>query len=358
MGKIKVIHYVETLDKGGLENVIYNLTTRLDRKLFDVHVVCRISGGYTAERLKNLNIPLKIFNENKIPVWNLKNTLKGINHHSPTILHCHGLFATSSEAIIGRLADFDSVFVHVHNLERPDSVYQRFKLAILKRSISNFIAVSEEVKNSLASSFIYNVEVIQNAIDTKKFKYLEETYKGKLGFSNNAFLIGMVGRIVKRKGYDYFVELIENTSNVVGVIIGEGPYRECLESLVLQKKLQNRIKFLPFQSQDRLPHFYSMLDAFFLFSEKEGLPLAILEAQSVGVPYIGNSIGGIGEVIEDGYNGFIHDKFNLYNIKKSISSLIESPNYFRDNARKAVKENFSIDTAIKSIEKLYLSSLS
>jgi phosphatidylinositol alpha-1,6-mannosyltransferase len=167
----------------------------------------------------------------------------------------------------------------------------------------------------------------------------------------------MIGRIVKRKGFDQFVEVIGSVPNTSGIIVGSGPYEDTLKTLIAEKHLQNRIKCLPFQPQEKLPDIYSSIDAFFLFSEREGLPLSLLEAQSVGVPYIGNSVGGIGEVVKDSYNGFIIDKIDFEEINDRINKIEENAIYYRSNARKVVEEKYSLDKTIISIEKLYMESL-
>lgn len=352
-----VIHFVEHLGKGGLENVVYQIVTRLDKTLFDVGVVCRIKGGYTADEINKQGVPVKILYKNKIPLWKINKLLKAPGTNRNAILHCHGLFSSSSEAIMGRQSGFDSIFVHVHNLEKPDTLYQRFKLRILKRTVNKFIAVSDSVHHCLLQNSIKNIQTIHNGVDINRYKFNSIPKQGEYGFSNDTFVLGMVGRIVKRKGFDHFIKIIQNIPNTSGVIVGSGSYNENVKKMISEKKLQERIKCLPFQSQEKLPNIYSSLDALFLFSEREGLPLSLLEAQSVGVPYIGNSVGGIGEVVKDGHNGFVIDKIDFEIIRDKINRIKENAIYYRSNARKVVEESYSLDKAIINIEKLYMESL-
>ena len=358
MQKVQIIHFVEALGKGGLENVIYRLVTNLNAQVFDVTVVCRIEGGYTADRIFAKGIPVTILKQNKIPIRELVRTLKLLKTQSVSILHCHGLFATSSEALMGLRSGHNSVLVHVHNLERPGSLYQRLKMNILKRSVSKFIAVSDSVRLCLEQYSVKNIDVIHNAVDTTKYPFFEVPQKDKFGFGENMFVLGMIGRIVKRKGFDFFVEIIRNIKDVSGIVVGEGPYEDRLRTLITEKNLHEKIKILPFQSQDVLPSIYSNIDALFLFSEKEGLPLALLEAQSIGVPYIGNAVGGIGEIIINDHNGIILDSPDLKHVENKIIQLKKDIKSFRKNARKVIEKKYSIETMIGRIERLYMDSLS
>jgi glycosyltransferase involved in cell wall biosynthesis len=354
MEKVQVIHFVETLGKGGLENVIYNIATNLDPQVFDINVISRIKGGDTANRLCQSGIDVNILNLNKIPLLKIKKILQETRNGRPAILHCHGLFASSTEAIAGSITGYNAVFVHVHNLEKPMLAWQRLKLKILKKKVKKFIAVSEAVSDCLVKNSIKNVMVLPNSISTQKFEFCRLSCKDKFGFPSETFVLGMIGRVVERKGFKEFIEIIEKTNAICGVIVGEGEYQKEVKTIVKRKKLNDKIKFLPFQRQDLLPGIYAKLDGIFLFSTKEGLPLAILEAQSVGVPYIGNNVGGISEVISDNYNGFLINEVKIDEIKEITQRIMNKPNFFRNNARAVIEKKYSLEKMIKDLESLYL----
>lgn len=357
MEKINIIHFVETLDIGGLENVVYNIVTGIDPTRFNVAVVCRTSGGSTANRIRNSGIPVEVLHKEKLNILELFRITQKLGRKKNSILHCHGLFALSSEAIMSIISGFQIILVHVHNLETPETLLQRLKLCLLKRCVNKFIPVSNMVQNALLQNFVSNTQTIHNGIDIDRFRFQSFPNKDLCGFSKDSFVLGMVGRIVKRKGFDHFIEIIANIPTISGLIVGSGPYEENVRNMISENKLGNRIKCIPFQPQGKLPDIYSSLDALFLFSEREGLPLSLLEAQSVGVPYFGNSAGGIGEVVKDGHNGFIIDKVDFLKIRDKINRIEENASYYRSNARKVVEEKYSLDKAIINIEKLYIESL-
>lgn len=83
---------------------------------------------------------------------------------------------------------------------------------------------------------------------------------------------------------------------------GEGP------NLIQCKQIADgdpRIRFLGLVPRERVPGVFDQVDAFCLFSECEGLPLAIQEALSRGVPVLGTSVGGIPDLVADGMNGML-----------------------------------------------------
>lgn len=357
MEKIQIVHFVETLEKGGMENVIYNIATNLDDKKFDVSVVCRIKGGHTADRLMENGKKVTVLNLRHLPIIKINKILQEFKRNQKAVLHCHGLFATSTEAIIGSFCDYNSIFVHVHNLEKPHLLWQSLKLKILKSRVHKFIAVSQSVSNCMKKFSINNITIVPNSISTANFSYNAFSGNDKFGFSSKNFLLGMIGRIEKRKGYHQFIDIIEKSNTINGIIVGEGTYENEVKSMVIKKKLYDKIKFLPFQSQDRLPDIYAKLDGLFLFSTKEGLPLALLESQACGVPYIGNSVGGIKEVIKNGYNGFLIEDIDVAKVLDITSKIMANPEFYRKNAREIIEHKYSHKRRIAEIEKLYLESV-
>ena len=83
------------------------------------------------------------------------------------------------------------------------------------------------------------------------------------------------------------------------------------------------------------------------------MPLAILEAQSVGVPYIGNNVGGINEVITDNYNGFLISDVKIDEITEIAKRIKSNPIFYRSNARFVIEKKYSLGNMIKDLESLY-----
>lgn len=83
---------------------------------------------------------------------------------------------------------------------------------------------------------------------------------------------------------------------------GEGPLlARCVEIA----RGDERIRFLGLVVREEVPAVFDAADGFCLFSECEGLPLAIQEALSRGVPVLATDVGGIPDLVGDGDNGFL-----------------------------------------------------
>lgn len=93
-----------------------------------------------------------------------------------------------------------------------------------------------------------------------------------------------------------------------------------------------------------------------LTSYREGYPGIIIEALSCGMPCIATRVGGIPEIIHDGYNGLLVEKGNLNQIESAVKE-ITADNYvtYSDNALRSFEDNFDSDSTNKKVVEILLS---
>ena len=95
---------------------------------------------------------------------------------------------------------------------------------------------------------------------------------------------------------------------------------------------------------------------FVLPSYNEGMPLAILEAMSYGVPIISTNVGGIPTLVENGVNGFIISPGDILHLENSLRLLISDVDLrqrMSDNNYNKIKSEYSIENNMKKIHKIY-----
>jgi glycosyltransferase involved in cell wall biosynthesis len=129
------------------------------------------------------------------------------------------------------------------------------------------------------------------------------------------------GRLVLWKGFASLINLMEQFPEAQLQIIGEGPERFNLESLISKKNLQKRVQLLGNLSRRDLFAALEYADLFVLNSTYEGLPHIVLEALNARVPVIATNCGGTGELIQHGQNGLLipaADDQALYNAIKLL----------------------------------------
>ena len=116
--------------------------------------------------------------------------------------------------------------------------------------------------------------------------------------------------------------LLEKKRNYHLVLVGDGAERASLIKYAEELDISAHIHFVGFQ--ENVSDYLKTFDVFVLSSVDEGLPLAMLEAMLHGVPVICSRVGGIPEVIIDGYNGFLFPPGDEEELMDKIYLLLSS----------------------------------
>ena len=120
-------------------------------------------------------------------------------------------------------------------------------------------------------------------------------------------IITCVARLVPLKGHDHLldalVQVIAQVPGAICLLAGDGPYEFHLRRAVAAKGLEQAVFFLG--RRDDVPAILARTDAFVLPSLHEVTPLAISEAQLLGIPVVASAVGGVPELVEDGRTGLL-----------------------------------------------------
>lgn len=166
-----------------------------------------------------------------------------------------------------------------------------------------------------------------------------------------------MGRIAPEKG---LATLIEAASGIPGLelkIIGDGPQRSELESMVQEREMRGRVEFLGYIRDDSRFDILKKARCFVFPSEcYENQPHAILESLALGVPVIASRIGGNPELIEDGENGLLFEPGDPADLRDKILRLYADHrelSTIRQQCRRGLIEKHNVEWAYKELKKIY-----
>jgi len=185
------------------------------------------------------------------------------------------------------------------------------------------IALSNQLKNVLIKSFKTGYEklvTIPNGVDTKFFRPVNpgiaRSIAHKLALNrcskdigNDPILLYMA-RVEPRKGTDILVKAVSQLSRRDWFLLIVGPieqleYVRYVENLAEKLRVSHKICITGRVPRDLLPALYSASYVYILPSLYEGMPASILEAMACKTPVIASRVGGIPEVVINGYNGIL-----------------------------------------------------
>lgn len=285
------------------------------------------------------------------------------------LVHTNGTLADLTAIPIAKLLGLPCIST-CHGFIHNDLKLKFYNIAnkILLRLCSKVIAVSEELRDDLIKSGIDTdyISLIENAVsteyDAKLSAYYRNRIRKKLGFNNNNFVIGFIGRLSHEKGCQYLIEAIfklkELKLPVKAVIIGEGYQKRELELLVKKYHVENEVVFAGFQNN--IENWLPVLECFILPSLTEGTPMALLEAMAFGVPVIASRVGGVPNIINSLINGILVSPGKPKDIVDAVCMLYRNePERQRLSkaANNTIKANYNINEWTSKIEKEYLKVL-
>ncbi len=170
-----------------------------------------------------------------------------------------------------------------------------------------------------------------------------------LGLRDDRRYLVSVGRLVKRKGFEYLIRALEKLDeDVEALIIGDGKERQALVELAEGLRLQRRVHFLGQVSEREKFRYLACADIYVLSSLHEGFGIVLQEAMQVGLPVVATSHGGQVDLIEDGVNGILVEPCDAGAIAEAVAHLLEN----RDMSKRMGARNrdeirkYSIDAIV------------
>lgn len=171
-------------------------------------------------------------------------------------------------------------------------------------------------------------------------------------------IIGVTGRIVKKKGVDF---LIQSYAQIAAqyphtrlVINGSGKYKEEAMNLVKSLNLEHQIIFGGFAPNSTISA--AAYDIAVLPSDYEAFPYAVVEYFSVGKPVIATNVGGIKELIQHENNGLIVEARDIDQMALALKTLLDNPvlrDKIAEQASITLKNNFTEEIMMDKFEKFY-----
>lgn len=138
------------------------------------------------------------------------------------------------------------------------------------------------------------------------------------------------GQLAPRKGVETLIRAFERLAaespDVALVLLGDGPQRDELESLV-SREHESQVHFLGHLAQDKLPAVFRAADVFVFPSRHDGWGVVINEACASRLPIIvSHQTGAAHDLVEHGQSGFRHDADDVEAFFESMKYLADNPN--------------------------------
>jgi glycosyltransferase involved in cell wall biosynthesis len=202
-------------------------------------------------------------------------------------------------------------------------------------------------KHGLGKSF----SLLPNTVNTEIFNQKPETRNQKFKLLHVSMLVDREKNI---SGLLSVMEQLKDHPEIILEILGDGPERERLEAIATGKNILNKTVFFKgFKSAIEIAEEMQRSSALIMFSNFEGMPVTIIEAQCCGLPVIATRTGSIPEMINTA-EGILVNPGDEAALKNAILQLKENyPDYSQEKISTKAISAYSLDAIGKQLDELY-----
>ncbi len=341
----KVMFHLNTLERGGMERVVVNLSEQFALSGIETIVATEWTGDEEyplSPMVRRIHVGLGKEDENKgrfakIQIRN-KNLKKAIREEKPDVV-----FAFEKKAIyralIGAKGSKSAVIIAVRMNPKDNyaSLPDRILTFILYRRVNGAVFQTETMRDFFSkrirkiSTIIVN-PLNEKLLDSKKTPNRSKRIVHVARFIElkNQLLLVKAFKQVKDKYPDYTVEFYGEESD------GDGYYQK-VKDYIIEHGLENRVFLKGLETNV----YDSIRDAsiFALTSDTEGLPNALMEAMAIGIPSISTDFesGGAKTLIKNKENGILIPVGDDKALAEAISYLLDNPEKAEEIADNAMK---------------------
>jgi len=307
-GGLRVCQMIDTLDWGGAQVILVQMTKAMCQRGIDVSVVSLVDGSKRksqnpapySDQLIELGVPIE-----QVPargIGNLKRISRLVSYLRNgkfDVLHTSLQYANILGNIAGRLAGVP-VVSSLHSTEVDPLHYEptRYRLEnfLLHHAASRVIAIGYAVASANQRRVgSRHVDIIPNAVSIPPLLSNHRRQKIRLELTGDAErpLVISVGRLSPPKCYDDLLEVFAGVRNerpdAFLAIVGDGSLRQELEAKIASLNLNDDV--LLTGARTDVSDLLGAADLYVSSSNREGLSVAMLEAMAAGLPVISTDVG-------------------------------------------------------------------
>ncbi len=386
---IKIFFYTSGIGLGGVERVLLEILKGIDKEKFDV----KLGLQYENENAFEDEIPKEIKYEYMLEKDFINRILEVQKKKKNNIFYklFYNLLLIKEKKIIKKkfirfsrdrdiVIDFKSGdFLRLismlkykkkvcwfHTSVFEANVYKKNKKKLKKRlkRMDKIVVVCDEMKKQMIVEFPEYEEKITRIYNPFNIEDIERKARDREALNlrekellEDKYIVAVSRLEEKHKDIATLIEAYAKIKHKVReklYIVGEGPDREKIESLIEKLELKDRVVLLGFQKN---PYIWMKNARLFVHSSKsEGFGLVLVEAMMCNVPVISSDCPvGPKEILEGGKSGELFEIGNSEQLAEKILKVLNNKEVYvtyKTNAWKR-KDNFLIDKVKKQVEEFF-----
>jgi glycosyltransferase involved in cell wall biosynthesis len=350
------MHILQIVSGRGVNGAIIHcleLTKGLLRRGHRVTLACR-PNSWIAEQLQDERAEIVVSKLDRFPPRDLRDIARLCRERQVDLVHTHQSRAHFFGVLLRRLFGGPPTVATAHrSLFQPHWPWNDLVIATSAQTAQYHQRWNLVPRHKTA--------IVRNFIQTEKFRGTPESagagVRRELGLAPEDRVIGVVGTVEQRKGLLHLVEalpqVVKSAPHVKVLAAGFQHPAYTARVLARAAALGVRERLLLPGTRSDVPALLRAIDLLAMPSLDESLPLALLEAMSIGLPIVATSVGGIPECLRDGVDGRLVPAANSRALSAALIELLSNLDHARalgQSASERIDREFSPDGQISQIE--------
>ncbi len=349
---------------GGLELYVFRSAQAL-AKNHNVLAVLNTTGKLNAYFKQHANIKSEYLDQSSkiLPLINARRLAAIIDRENIDVIHMHWGNDLALAALAKKISDKKPALVYTRQMKitrYKTDFYHRFMYGQMDRMLTITRQLEHEAKKFIPGdddrimTLYYGVDAPAQFLTFNDFRQK----RNELGFSNDDFIVGLLGRLERGKGQHLLIEALSMARNenlnpralIVGHEMNPG-YRAELQQLAKAHDVDSNIVFMDFVSEPQA--LMQICDCIALTSQEETFGLVLPEAMRSGIAVIGSNRGGVPEIITHEKTGLLFDSWDSSSLYRQIRHLYTDPEFRKmiaGNGKKAADKRFNTEEHFSALE--------
>lgn len=352
---------------GGLELYVFRSAEALDNN-HNMIAVLNNTGKLTEHFKNHSNIRTVHLGPSSgyLPLINARHLANIVDANSIDVIHMHWGRDLALAALARITSHRKPALVYTRQMQitrSKDDFYHR----LLYKQMDLMLTITRQLENDARgyisrfadriTTLYYGVSEPDHILDQAE----RSAKRQQLGFAEDDFVVGLLGRLEEGKGQHLLIEALAQANSeginpkalIVGHEMNHG-YRETLQQLADSHNVSSDVVFMDFVNDPQ--NLMQLCDCIALTSFEETFGLVLAEAMRAGVPVIGSNKGGVPEIIDHETTGLLFESGNPNSLYKQIKRLYTDKTFrslLAQNGKRKADEVFNDDLHFSALEKYF-----
>lgn len=356
-----VMQITWSLVAGGAETYALTVASGLDKSKYR-SVMCGVDqGGALEGEISRRRIPYHILNRRDgIDVGLFWRMFKLFRREHVDVIHTHHFNQLFYSILAAKVLGIRIIHTE-HSVEAYKRRRLRWALWLMSFMCHKVTAIGVDGENTLLRKVGISrkkLQIIRAAVDLDRFKLDAAAARKELGITDADRVISIVARLYPEKKHILllraFARVLAKVPGAKLLIVGEGTEREAIMKEVGDLQIQRNVMVMGVRRD--IPEILAASDICVLCSDREGLPISVLEAMAASRAVVATSVGDLPLVVKDGKTGLLVESGNEVELADAMTRLLQDPGMAKRlgaAGRALIEQDYSLDLMVQRHSALY-----